>query len=823
MLYKNKKETVEKRVQDLIERMTLEEKVAQLCAILPHMLLDGDEISEDKLSHFLKDGLGRIPQFPMPFIKSAEQVAEAFNKVQKYAVEETRLGIPIMAQVECLNGVTSVDATSFPAPIAMASTWEPELVEKAGKITGQQMRAMTNGSNALAPVVDLARDPRWGRVYETYGECSYMNSAFGVAYTKGLQNGDFSKGVQSCAKHFLGYSFTQGGLNSAEISIGERELYEAFARPFEAMIHEADLRSVMCTYSEINGKPVSVSSEILRDLLRDKMGFEGSAICDGGSIERTCATQHTARDMKEAGVMALMAGLDADAPVTQAFNLLPEAVKEGEIDEKYIDEACARVLKQKFDLGLFDNPYVDISVLRKHFDNPADDALSLEICEKSITMLKNEDNILPLSKDTKKIAIIGPHGDSVASLFAGYTFPATLESIVASAQGTGGFSMEGVNEGIEEAGGFSGLMKAAGFSEELKSDNFVENYCRKKYFVKSIVDEISDKLNNGEVLYSRGCNIDDTDTSGFEEAVRVASEADVIVMTIGGKCGWTNATSGEGQDRTSIDLPGVQEALLKAVKEAGKPIILVLFNGRPMSINWASENIEGILDVWFTGPQGGKAIANVLFGDTNPSGKLPVSVPRSSGQIPIYYNHKNGSGYIRDTGGTVSVDALFGGGYTDIPSTPLYYFGFGLSYTTFEYLNIELDKQKVDSKDKVQVTCYVKNTGDVAGDEVVQVYFRDKEARVTRPVKELVGFRRISLEPGQTKKVTFTINMNQLGFYNENMEFIVEPGNIEVMVGSSSSDIYFTETFEITGEKVNVAGNRSYISKSNEVIVTETI
>lgn len=813
MLYKDKTKSTEERIKDLISRMTLEEKVAQLCATLPHMLIDGDTVSDDKLRMFLGDGLGRIPQFPMPFIKSAKQVANAFNEIQKFAVENTRFGIPIMAQVECLNGVSAVDATSFPAPIAMASTFEPHLVKKAGYITGQQMRAMTSGSNALSPVVDIARDPRWGRVYETYGECSYMNSIFGSAYVKGLQNdGDLASGVQSCAKHFLGYSYSQGGLNCTAVEIGERDLYESFAKPFEAMIHEADLRSVMCTYSEIDGVPVSASKKILRDLLRDKLGFSGSAICDGGSIERLCSTQHTATSMKEAGVMALVAGLDADAPISQAFNFLPEAVRAGEVDEKYVDDACKRVLKQKFDLGLFDNPYVDIDVIEETFNNDEGDKVSLELSAKSITLLKNVNNILPLEKNTEKIGIIGPHGDSLVSMFAGYTFPAILQAIAAKT-----FSMEGVNEGVERSGGMEGFFEKIGVDISGNNHGFIENYCRQKYKVDTILQAVSNKT-DGEVFYSKGCNIDDNDTSMFDEALEVANKSDVIIMTMGGKCGWANATSGEGQDRASIDLPGVQEDLLKAVASTGKPVILILFNGRPMSINWAAENVDAILEVWFTGPQGGRAIADVLFGDTNPGGKLPITIPRSVGQVPIYYNHKRGSGYDREQEKS-SIEKMFGGGYTDISSAPLYPFGYGLSYTEFEFVDYDISKYKVDSNGEITVSAFAKNIGGMTGDEVVQLYIQDMEAKVTRPVKELIGFKRINLQPNEMKKVSFNIKMSQLGFLNEDMELVVEPGNMKIMIGNSSKDIYFTDTFEITGEKLRLEGKRTYFSNVDEETV----
>ncbi len=801
-IYKNPGEPLEKRVSDLLGRMTLEEKVAQLSACLPQMLLKGGEVSEELLMRYAGEGLGRIPQFPMPFHKDAYQIGKAYNAVQKYAVEKTRLGIPVMAQVECLNGVVAVDATAFPSPIALASSWEPEAVRTMGHVIGRQMRAMVNGANALAPVVDLARDARWGRVYETFGESSYMNAQFGMAMVRGLQHdGDLTRGVQSCAKHFLGYSTTQGGLNSAPVMAGTREIYEDFGKPFEAMIRKASLQSIMCTYSEIDGRPVSFSPEILRDLLRGRMGFTGSAICDGGSIERACFTQHAAADLKEAAVLALKAGLDADAPRTEAFIFLPEAVREGLVEESYVDEACARVLRQKFQLGLFESPYVDTEALKTTISTEEDRALSLELSRKSLILLKNDKNILPLKKDGKTLAVIGPHGDSIIDLFGGYTFPSMLEAVTDKESG---FSMLGVNEALAGVGGEQ--------KEGVIPPTAVDGYCRSKYGVMSLAGEMERRA-GGKVLYAKGCQIDDEDTSLFDEALGTAQESDIIIMTLGGKSGWTNrATSGEGRDRTSLDLPGVQEELFKRVKALGKPVVLVLFHGRPLSINRASEEADAILDVWFPGPHGGQAIAEALFGEINPGGKLPISIPRSSGQCPLYHDHKWGAGYRRDTGGAIGLEKLFGGGYTDIPSDPLYHFGYGLSYTDFAYPRAEISSEEVPSDGSATLTAVVENIGDVTGDEVVQFYIRDREARVTRPVMELVGFTRVTLAPGDKCEVSLELSMAQLGFLNEDREFVVEPGNMDIMVGSASNRIHHTLRFVITGEKRNLAGICAYSS-----------
>jgi len=818
MTYQDPNSPIDERVDDLLSQMTLEEKVAQLSCIMPHMLI-GAEIPDPKLMQkYMANGLGRMTQFATIFLNSPREIAAFANRIQEFVLENTRLGIPVLFQNEALNGFTAVKATNFPTPIALASTWEPELVEHAAEVIREQMRA-SGVHQALAPVIDLAQDPRWGRVHETYGEDPYLSSAFGAAFVRGLQGDDLKNGIIACAKHFLGYSIPQAGLNMAAVRIGERELYETFARPFEAAIHESDLAAIMVTYSEINGKPVGTSKEILRDLLRDTMGYTGSVICDGGSIELTVTKQHVAKDMEEAAILAIEAGLDADTPVTEAYHYLPGAVRKGLVDEAYIDEAVRRVLEAKFKLGLFENPFVDEEKVETVFDLPEQRQLSRSLAEKSITLLKNEGNLLPLGKDVKKIALIGPHADALRdTLFAGYSFPVALEMIQHMMQGQKA-TMQGVadkmtvDEGHEEgkpAGAEMMRQLAQQFARLIRISD-IDEFIMQEYGSISLREAIS-RQQDVEVLHARGCDFVGESREGFAEAVAAAEQADVVIMALGGKSGWgENATCGEGRDASTISLMGVQQELLETIYKLGKPVVLILFDGRPLAIPWAAEHIPAILHAWFPGQEGSQAVADVLFGKINPSGKLPVTVPRSVGQIPIFYNHKTGSGHksIGDAG----ITSFLGHGYVNEPPTPLFPFGHGLSYTQFEYRALQLSSPQVDARGSIQISCQVKNIGPVAGSEVVQLYIHDREARVTRPVQELIGFKKVYLQPDEVCTVIFTVPMNLLGFYNHDMRFVVEPGHMDVMIGASSEDIRLEGAFEIVGETVDVLGKRSYFSQ----------
>lgn len=825
MIYKDAAQPIPNRVKDLLEQMTLEEKVAQLCCVLPNMLIGKNGPDPKLLKQHMPNGLGRMTQFAMFFWKSPQEITQFANAIQAWVTENTRLGIPLLFQNEVLNGFLAIGATNFPTPINMASAWRPDLVGEAAAIIREEMRAV-GVRKGLAPVVDLAQDPRWGRVYETYGEDPYLNAVNGTAFAHGLQSDDLQKGVVSCAKHFLGYSISQAGINQAAIHIGQRDLYEKFAFPFEAMIHEAGLRSVMCTYSEIDGIPVSVNRAILRDLLRDKMGFQGSAICDGSSIELCVEQQHVCRDMKEAAVMALEAGLDADTPVTVAFHHLADAVKEGLVKMDVLDEAVGRVLTGKFELGLFENPFVDEGNVIEVFSNPEGKRISRQLADESIILLKNENNLLPLGRNIGSIAIIGPHADSLRSFFAGYSMPASLEMLKGMVKSMTGkkkekeekASMAGVADALEKTDLVQDQKKAQSVGQVLglfgKIGGIlfkdVNSFISDSFHSASIKEVIQEHVSEQTKIYCvEGCGIVDESRKGFRKAVRAAKKADVVVMALGGKAGWKNSTSGEGQDRTDLNLPGVQQELLEEIVKTGKPVVLVLLNGRPLTISWAAEHVSAILECWIPGQEGARAIGGVLFGEINPSGKLPVTIPRSVGQIPIYYNHKMGSGYSKGDMGFFDHQ-----GYNNEPSTPLYPFGFGLSYTHFAYHDLEITPGDPAIDKEVLISCSIENAGSRHGDEVVQLYLHDREAHVTRPVKELKGFQKVSLKPGQKCKVSFHVPLSLLSFYDEHMQFVVEPGNVDVLVGSSSEDIRLQSSFEIKGNTQNVMGKRAYFSIS---------
>lgn len=823
MNYKDSGLPIKKRVDDLLGQMTLDEKVAQLCCILPNMLVGKKIPDPEFLEQHLRHGLGRMTQFSMLFWESPVEIAHFANAIQKWVADNTRLGIPLLFQNEALNGFLAIGATNFPTPINMASAWRPDLVEEAAGVIREEMRAV-GVRKGLAPVVDLSQDPRWGRVYETYGEDPYLNAVNGSAFTRGLQTDDLQNGVVSCAKHFLAYSVSQAGINQAAVHIGQRDLYEKFAYPFEAMIHESGLRAVMCTYSEIDGIPVSVNPAILRDLLRDTMGFKGSAICDGSSIELCVNQQHVCRDMKEAAVMALEAGLDADTPVTDAFHHLAEAVQEGLLKIDVLDEAVSRVLTSKFELGLFENPYVEEGKVLEVFSSERGKQISQQLADESIILLKNKDDLLPLDKKLKSIAVIGPHADNLRSVFAGYSMPATLEMLKSTikrlTKKNGAAhekaSMAGVGDALEvsevkeKSNNPMGLKQGSGLIKQMGKILFKDpnTFIKESFNSITLKQAIQEHVGTAtRIHYAEGCGIVDLSTKGFNKALRAANNSDVVVLALGGKSGWMDATSGEGQDRSDLNLPGVQENLLKAIVETGKPVVLVLFHGRPLTINWASEHVDAILDGWFPGQEGAKAIGSVLFGDINPSGKLAVTIPRSVGQVPIYYNHKVGSGYSKSNMGFFEHQ-----GYNNEPATPLYPFGYGMSYTQFAYSSLEITPANPTTDGNVTIRCTIENIGKCIGDEVVQLYLHDREARVTRPVKELKGFKKVSLKPGQTCTVVFDVPLSLTGFYNEHMQFEVEPGNIDVLIGSSSEDIRLYGSFEMAGPVVDVMGKREYFS-----------
>ena len=731
---------LESRVKSLIKRMTIEEKIAQLNSVPASDLLEDGRFSREKASKLIGKGIGQITRLAgsLESPKEPAKIAAIANEIQRFLTSETRLGIPAIIHEECLSGLMAYGATTFPQAIGLASTWDPDLIQSITATIRRQMRAI-GAHQGLAPVLDVARDPRWGRTEETFGEDQYLVAKMGVAYIRGLQGDDLSSGIVATPKHFAAHGFPEGGRNCAPIHVPPRELREVFLFPFEAAVRVAGAYSLMNAYHDIDGVPCAASRELLTETLRFKWGFKGFVVSDYGAIEMLKTFHHTAADEREAAIQALEAGIDIELPRVKCYGEpLLNAIKEGMISEATIDEAVARVLRVKFLLGLFDNPYVKIEAASKAFDTPEDRALALKAARESIILLKN-DGILPLKKDVRSIAVIGPNADTTRGLLGDYSHTLHL-----------GYEQDTVK-------------------------------------VVSILEAIKRKVSpKTSIYFAKGCSIHEQSKEGFKEALEVASKSDVIIAVMGERSGIFRlpAITGEGRDRASISLPKVQEDLLRALHELNKPLILILVNGRPLSIRWIAEKASAIIEAWFPGEEGGNAIADVLFGDYNPGGKLPISIPQDTGQIPVYYSRKASS--FRD--------------YVFMKAKPLYPFGHGLSYTKFEYSSLSIEPEKIGPADKVNISFNIKNVGDFKGDEVVQLYVHDPVASVSRPVKELKGFVRLTLEPGEEKNVTFTLFADQLAFYDQYMKLVVEPGVYEVMIGSSSEDIRLTGKFEVVGK-----------------------
>ena len=776
--YMNPERPIEERVQALLGLMTVEEKVAQLGSAWVFELLDGLEFSDAKARAVMGAGIGQITRIGGASNLRPAESARLANTIQRWLVENTRLGIPAIVHEECCSGYMALSATCFPQAIGVASTWQPALVEQMTTVIRTQMRAV-GAHQALAPVLDVTRDPRWGRVEETFGEDPYLVAAIGTAFVRGLQGAHWREGILATGKHFVGYGMGEGGMNWAPAHLGPRELLEVYTFPFEAAIKTANLASIMNGYHELDGIPCGANGELLNGLLRERLGFEGLIVSDYMAIDQLAVYHHVAEGKQGAAQAALEAGIDVELPSTDCYGApLLEAIKSGRVDEALLDQAVSRVLRVKFELGLFENPYVAVESAPLVFDTPAQRELARQIARESIVLLKNDAGLLPLSRSIGSIAVIGPNADVTRNLVGDYAYPAHIETILE-------------NQLENPLGG------ALPDRIELVED-FVP--------IISVLDGIRAKVGEDvTVRYAPGVRtVQDTSTDGFAEAVEIARQSDVAILVVGEKSGLTDdCTCGEARDRVELGLPGAQQQLVEAVHATGTPVVVVLVSGRPQSIPWIAEHVGAVLHAWLPGEEGANAIADVLFGDYNPGGKLPITVPRHPGQIPVFYGHKLSGGRSH-----------WKGDYVELSSRPLFEFGYGLSYTRFAYDNLRLSTGHAAAGDEVEIRVDVTNTGERAGDEVVQLYVRDVASSVTRPVKELKGFQRVTLAPGETKTVVFTLAVNQLAFLDRAMRLIVEPGTIEVMVGSSSEDIRLTGAFEITGPATDVSQARVYFSRA---------
>jgi len=774
--YRNASLPIEQRVDDLLGRMTVEEKVAQLSSLWIYEIADDRGLNRQWAQERMAHGLGQVTRLAGGSSLGPVETAHLANQIQRFLIEETRLGIPALIHDECCSGFLANGAVSFPQIIGLASTWMPELVEAMTRMIRQQMRVV-GVHHGLAPVLDIARDPRWGRTEETFGEDPYLTTVLGIAYIRGLQGEDWSDGVMATGKHFVGYSASEGGLNWAPAHITPRELREVYLAPFEAAVHAARLASIMPAYHEIDGEPCSSSRRLMTEILRNEWGFDGLVVSDYMAIDQLRACHRLARDKAHAARLALEAGMDLELPSVDAYGpALVEAIHTGDIPLEWVDRSVRRVLRLKFAFGLFERPYVDPDAVPAVFAAPSQRVLAREIARKSIVLLKNDGDLLPLSKTISAIAVIGPNADSTRNLLGDYSYPAHIETLI--------------------------TLRQLGFSEHPlpESIRLVETDASMISVVEAIRRAVSPET---RVYYARGCDVNSNSTVGFDEAIAVARKADVAVVVVGDKAGLTpECTSGEFRDSAHLTLPGVQQDLVEAILATGTPVVLVLVTGRPYAIPHLVDVSHAVVEAWLPGAEGASALAEVLFGDVNPGGKLPITFPRHVGQIPLFYAH-------RPSGAR----SFFYGPYMDESNEPLFPFGFGLSYTRFAFEHLVITPEKAPTDGEVQVSVEVINTGTRAGDEVVQLYTRTEGASVTRPVKELHGFQRVHLAPGERKRVTFTVPVELFAWYDAAMQRVVEPVAIQVMVGNSSAHLPLCATLTLIGDRRVIAHRRAWVCR----------
>lgn len=720
----------ESQIDELLAKMTLEEKVGQMNQyngfwdVTGPVPKNGD--AAKKYEHLKKGWVGSMLN-----IHGVEQVRE----IQEIVVEESRLGIPLIFGFDVIHGYK----VQAPIPLAESASWDMAAIRKSAEIAADEASAV--GINwTFAPMLDISRDARWGRVMEGGGEDPYLASKIAVARVKGFQGDDLkaTNTIAACAKHFAAYGFAEGGRDYNTADLGTNTLFNMVLPPFEAAL-EADVKTFMNSFNILNGVPATGDSYLQRDILKEKWGFDGFMVSDWGSIGEMVAHGY-ARDLAHAAELAANAGSDMDMEATAYVTHLAEAVRSGKVEEAKIDDAVRRILRVKFELGLFDDPYKYCDPVREkeRINHPDQHAAVLDVAKKSIVLLKNENSLLPISKDQKGIVVIGDLADDKNSPLGGWRLAADDNTAISVLEGLDAYT---------------------------KDYQFVQG--------PKIFDDKTDFIHHVIVK-------DKTD--GIEEAVEAAKNAEVVLMVLGEQ----GFMTGEGRSRVNLDLPGRQKELLKAVYAVNKNVVLVLMNGRPLTINWEAENIPAILEVWQLGSQSGNAIAQVLFGDYNPSGKLPMSFPRNVGQLPLYYNH-----YA--TGRPDDNQLVFWSHYGDEKNTPLYPFGHGLSYTSFKYSDLSID---AGDSENIKVSVTLSNTGKVAGEEVVQLYLRDPVASIVRPVKELKGFEKIALAAGASQTVNFTLTKKELGFYDRSYEWVVEPGTFDILVGGSSVE-GLTGSFEL--------------------------
>lgn len=761
LLYKDSSKPIPERVEHLLGLMTLEEKAGQLVQPFGWQTYEHKN-GEIKLTEAFKEQVknggvgslyGVLRADPWTGVTletglSPREGAEAVNAIQRYAIENSRLGIPILIGEECSHGHMAIGATVFPVPLSLGSTWNVELYREMCRAVARETRAQ-GGAVTYSPVLDVVRDPRWGRTEECFGEDAYLISEMAVASVEGLQgeNLDGEDSVAATLKHFVGYGSSEGGRNAGPVHMGRRELLEVDLLPFRKAV-EAGAASIMPAYNEIDGVPCTTNEELLDDILRGEWGFDGMVITDCGAIDMLASGHDVAEDGRDAAIQAIRAGIDMEMSGVMFGKHLVEAVRSGQLEEEVLDRAVRRVLTLKFRLGLFERPYADPERAEQVIGSTEHVELARKLASEGVVLLKNKDGVLPLSADAGTIAVIGPNADVGYNQLGDYTSP------------------------------------------------------QPKSKVTTVLGGIRSKLANTpeRVLYAPGCRINGNSREGFDVALSCAAKADTVVMVVGGssardfgegtidlRTGASKVTDnaesdmdcGEGIDRMNLNLSGVQLELIQEIHKLGKPLVVVYINGRPIAEPWIDEHADAILEAWYPGQEGGHAIADILFGDVNPSGRLTISIPKHVGQVPVYYHGKRSRGKR----------------YLEGDSQPRYPFGYGLSYTEFTYNNIALESDTIHKDGSTKVTVEVANTGQRAGAEVVQLYITDVASKVTRPAKELKGFRKIFLQPGETQTVEFTVGPEQLQYIGQNYKPVVEPGEFRVHVGKNVNDTLSAKLF----------------------------
>jgi beta-glucosidase len=781
-LYRDPDASIEERVENLLSLMTLDEKLAQLGCLWSTAFVSTGSFDPDVVETMMPHGIGEVTRIGASTGLHPQQSATLMNAIQKAVIERTRLGIPIIVHEESTGGFCHRDATVFPQGLGLAATWNPDLVKQVAEVIRAQMMAV-GARHALAPVLDVARDPRWGRVEETYGEEPVLIGIISTAYVQGLQSNDLRHGVAATGKHFLGYSMSEGGRNWGPVQCGPRELREVYADPFAAVIRNAGLATMMNSYASIDGLPAAGSSAILTGLLRDELGFSGVVVADYSSVLQLLTFHHVAASKGEAARLALTAGLDMELPAVDCYGApLKAEVEAGRVPLEFVDAAVERVLRLKFQLGLFEHPYVNAETVPTVFQTPEQRALARQAVTASTILLSN-DGVLPLPPTLKRVAVIGPGANDERLLQGDYHYPAHLEMIYAAPHD------------IEVAG--MNIPQASG------------DYAPGPYYTPHVTPLAGLRAALGEeveIAYAKGCEVLGNDRSGFAEAVQATREADVAIVVVAGRSGLLRpVTSGEGNDATSLDVTGVQQDLVEALAETGTPLVVVVLSGRVHTLATIAQRANALLYVFPPGEEGGNGLADVLTGKVNPSGRLPVSLPRSVGQVPNHVGVRAGGEY-----------AMLFGDYSDSPTTPLFAFGHGLSYTTFAYSDLTVEARS--TTDLIKVFVEVRNSGECAGEEVVQLYYRDLVASVARPQRMLLGFARCALAPGQACSITFSVHPSRLAFYNPQMRFVTEPGVYTFSIGASSADIR-AEGSVILGGQIVEYQQREVVDTKVEVVL----